>query len=120
MERRGFLGSLLAGSALGSEGATEVAERFRCWAVVDVMGHTRYVGYVSEYGPFIRVDVPDCRGTPAFSKVFSPGAIHSITPCSEQTAKEVMRQLEAKPLTLFNVPTQRRLGYDDDDEREPF
>ena len=37
-------------------------EKFECWAIVEVMGHSRYAGRVTEQAiggcAFVRVDVP--------------------------------------------------------------
>lgn len=46
--------------------------------VLELFGHQRIAGYVSEYNfagsSFVRVDVPEVGNTPAFSKMFHPNA----------------------------------------------
>ncbi len=43
------------------------------WAIVEVMGHSRYAGRVSEYAelgvPLVRVEVPETSSEPAFEKL---------------------------------------------------
>ena len=60
------------------------------WALVEIMGHKRYAGRVSEElvigAPMLRVDVPAIRELPAFTKYFAAGAIYGITPCTETEA----------------------------------
>ena len=63
------------------------------WCVVDLFGHTRLAGQVSEqeiagHG-FVRVDVPKVGDLPAFTRFLGHGAIYSITPCDENTARAV-------------------------------
>jgi hypothetical protein len=46
------------------------------WAIVEVMGHARYAGRVSEYSelgvPLVRVEVPAVNGEPGFEKLLGP------------------------------------------------
>lgn len=60
------------------------------WALVEIMGHKRYAGRVSEENvigvPMLRIDVPAIRELPPFTKYFAAGAIYGITPCSETEA----------------------------------
>lgn len=75
---------------------------FKTWAIVEVMGHNEYAGFVSTEliagMPMLRVDVPETSRLSAFTKFLSPGAIYGITPCSEETAKA---RAESKPATPF-------------------
>lgn len=96
------------------------------WAIVEIMGHKRYAGYVSEEvvggASFVRVDVPDQDGYQAFSKMFGSQAIYCITPVSEDAAKAAARNLKEQPLSEWDLPdewrqaiSQGRLSYDADD-----
>lgn len=44
------------------------------WAIVEIFGHSRYAGTIDEHQiggcSFVRVDVPEIDGQPAFSKLF--------------------------------------------------
>lgn len=75
------------------------------WAIVEIFGHTRYAGTVSEHQiggcSFVRVDVPEIDGQPAFTKLFGNAAIYSITPTSEQIARLVAKQFQSRPLTVY-------------------
>src|SRR5205807_1686045 len=57
---------------------------FEEWALVELFGHSRIVGKVTEAtiagGAFIRVDVPDKDGNTVFTRFFGPGAIYSMSP----------------------------------------
>lgn len=58
------------------------------WAIVEIMGHRVYAGFVTEQiiagKGFIRIDV---ASNPAYTKVFGTDAVFSISPCDEQTAR---------------------------------
>ncbi len=75
------------------------------WAIVEILGHSRYAGTVSEHQiggcSFVRVDIPEIDGTPAFTKLFGNAAIYSITPVSEQIARLVAREFQSRPLTVY-------------------
>lgn len=91
---------------------------FDCWAVVEVMGHNRYAGRVSEQAlggcAFVRVDVPAVDDRPAFTKLLGQASIFAITPCSEETATAVAAQCCDRPIAIYSAPVRNQLGYDDD------
>lgn len=97
--------------------ATEaVQEAFQTWAIVDVFGHQRFAGLVSEQtiggASFVRIDVPAIDGQPAFTKLFGASAIYGITPVSEEIAKGMAGQMRKRPIDVFELPRdlQKRLA----------
>lgn len=111
---------------------SEPETKFESWCIVEIFGHSRYAGLVTEQTiggcSFVRIDVPEVPAEvhydarPAFTKLFTQGAIFSITPCTEATAREAARQMRSLALTMFEIPSVRRIatderpGYDEDDE----
>jgi len=116
-------------------------EKFECYAIVELMGHSVLAGYVSERviggAALIQVDVPQVdEQHPAFTKLVSASAIYAITPTSEQHAREAAAQIRVRPVTLYILPEAKRLearaeqGYafgddlrdddNDDDEEIPL
>ena len=95
------------------------SKTFESWAVVEVMGHSRYAGLVTEQAigrcAFVRVDVPAMADRPAFTKLLGQGSIFAITPCSEQTARIVAAQCCVRPITVYDPLPERALDYDEDD-----
>ena len=91
--------------------------KFECWAVVEVMGHSRYAGMVTEQAiggcAFVRVDVPAVDGRLPFTKLLGQGSIFAITPCSEEAAKAVAAQCYDKPVTIYQPAIQNQLGFED-------
>ena len=63
---------------------------FDQWAIVELFGHQRIAGHVSEQvvagTGFVRVDVPAGTNREAFTRMFGTGAIYSIIPTSEEIA----------------------------------
>lgn len=80
-------------------------EKFESWAILEIFGHTLIAGKVSEAAiggcAFLRVDVPELNGQPAFTKFYSNGAIYSMTPCSEEVARAALKQIAPAPVSVW-------------------
>ena len=80
---------------------------FQEWAYVELMGHNKICGLVSEYKfgneSMIRVDVPEVGNIPKFSKLFNISAIYAITPMLEADAKAYANIVKAVPLDQFDM-----------------
>lgn len=105
-------------------------QKFEIWAIVEVMGHKRFAGYVTEQtfgsASMIRVDVPEIDDVPAFTKMFGVGSIYCITPCTEEAAKSCQRSWQSRAFSAFDIPALPSPSavvedYDDDlDEDRPL
>lgn len=109
----------------------QVPQTFDAWAIVEIMGHDRYAGHVTEQTiggcAFVRIDVPECDGKPAFTKLFGQGAIFSLTPVSEEIARAAAKQCRSTPINVYGLlPSpaavaareyQEDLDYDDPSDR---
>lgn len=82
--------------------------QFNEWALVELFGHQKIVGKVSEAslagGAFLRVDVPALGASPAFTRFFGPGAIYSINPVTEEVARGLMTVHRNEPVSRFDLP----------------
>ena len=84
-------------------------EKFEAWGIVDLFGHTRIAGRISEQTiggeTFIRVDVPDDSENPesVHTRLFGKGAIYSISLTDETIAREVARRTGARPVQAYEV-----------------
>lgn len=80
---------------------------FQDWAYVELMGHNKIAGHVTEYKfgnqSMIRIDVPAIDDTPKFSKIFNVSAVYAITPLSEQDAIDYAKKIKAKPLDIWEM-----------------
>ena len=104
-------------------------DKLEAWAIVELFGHTRIAGHVSEFVvggmSFVRVDVPEVGDVQGFTKLYGPSAIYSITFVDEETAVHVTEVTAPQPITIYKLQTQRRLsdGHNDDydsDEDVPW
>ncbi len=84
---------------------------FEGWGVLELFGHRRLGGYVSEQElagqAFVRIDVPDRRG-PAekvlATQLYHPNAVYALTPCGESEARAVAYRNEPEPVTRWELP----------------
>lgn len=83
------------------------AEAFRSWGLLELFGHTRIAGELSEQSiggcNFIRIDVPKVGNTEPYTRYFTQGAIYSMTPMAEVTARQLANYLEAKPVNSYEL-----------------
>lgn len=85
----------------------EPDEKLEMWAVIELMGHRRMAGKVSEQviagTPLLRIDVPN--GDEAFVTQFYGGsAIYCLTPTTEEIARSVAKNNQPKPVHTFELP----------------
>lgn len=109
--------------------------KFEGWAIVEVMGHQKYSGFVTTeaYGGAVlfRVDVPGLPAHPRtlewseyingktllagtvvveeavqpFTKLFGAGSIYCITPCTEEVARKATEEGTIRKHNLLSVPS---------------
>lgn len=82
-------------------------QEFKSWAIVEVMGHGEYSGFVCQEViagvSMLRVDVPECPPRQAFTKYIAPQALYGITPCSEETATLRAKSRQSEPFAAYDV-----------------
>jgi hypothetical protein len=80
---------------------------FDQWALVELFGHTKIAGRVTEQtiagGALVRVDVPETKSNPAFTRFFGISAIYSINPVTEDVAKHIADQISVKPIDVWDI-----------------
>ena len=78
----------------------------KSWALVELFGHQRIVGYLSQQsfgtGVLFRVDVPDLTSSgkvirEGFTRYFGLSAIYSITPVSEEIVRKLLPSIDGTP-----------------------
>ena len=76
------------------------------WAIVELMGHVRMAGRVTEeehFGSKLgRVDIPDGDGWS--SHFFGGGSVYRITPTTEAIARGVARHNKPQPVHRWELP----------------
>jgi len=72
----------------------EQQQAFEVWAVVELFGHQKIAGRVTEQAlagtNFLRVEVPETERSGPYTRLFGAGAIYGITPCTEEQARAVL------------------------------
>lgn len=89
------------------------AESFATWAILELMGHRRLAGYVTEVqiagSGMLRLDVPGEEGETA-TQFYAMSAVYCITPTSESMARSVAKANRPAPVAAWELPR----GDDDD------
>jgi hypothetical protein len=107
-------------------------KEFQEWAVVELFGHQRLAGRVSNQmigtSNFVRIDVPATKHGPAFTKLYGEKAIYCISPVTEEIARSVAENIRHVPISIYdlqNLPKalpaadsaeQEYMGSDSDQE----
>ena len=83
------------------------AEQFDSWALVELMGHQRIAGRVTEAEiggcKFVRVDVPEDGENQALTKYLGPSSIYAITPLAEGTARALAKRIDSAPMQAWDA-----------------
>ena len=91
------------------------------WAIVELMGHVKTAGQVSEETHFgtvlLRLDIPQIDGNQAHTEFYGGSAIYRLTPCTEQVACLVIQQNRSLPLVAYALPKPKfgQQTFDGDD-----
>ena len=101
----------------------EPHEELKAWALVELFGHQRVVGFLSEQnfpgGTLLRVDIPDLTKDSkvvrkGFTRYFGLSAVYSITPITEEAVRELLPHIDgtptARPLSLRSYSREEDFG----------
>lgn len=100
---------------------------FPRWAIVELLGHRRLGGWVSETEQFgaklLRIDIPSSSEPEKIfaTQLYSPKSLYGVTPCDETEARKVAAY--AQPYFPSGPQLRERndeLDDDDDDRAEEF
>lgn len=108
---------------------SETTEKFESWGLLELFGHQRLAGKLSEQTiggcHFIRIDVPEVGETAAYTRFFTQGAIYGMTPMDETTARKLAAYLRAVPVSPYELRSMepaRQIAHsepaDDDAEQD--
>lgn len=82
-------------------------EKLELHAIVELFGHQRIAGKVTEQtvgsASFVRVDVPETKTQPGFTRLLNPSAVYAINPVTEEVANEYAASLQVKPIQAYDI-----------------
>lgn len=88
-------------------------DTFDQWCIVELFGHSRIAGRVTEQTvggcSFVRVDVPQIDDAPAFTKLYGNAAIYAISPVTEEIAVAAAKSYRVAPISPYDIPELRAL-----------
>lgn len=83
---------------------TAAADSFDEWAILEILGHRRLAGRVSEVqvagAGFLRIDIPV---DPPMSQLYSPGSVYAISPVAEEVARRVAARYAPTPIHRWEL-----------------
>lgn len=95
---------------------------FSGWAILELMGHRRLAGHVSEVefagGKFVRIDVPGDEDGDVATQLYGASSIYCLTPTSEATARATAKASRVAPVSRWELPSGL-LGIDDSPTEAP-
>ena len=99
---------------------TEEQQVYEGWTILELLGHRRLGGYVTEVNiagaGFLRIDVPGPAGSPVATQFYPPGSVYCLTPVAETMARAVALRNQPEPVSRWELPAsaQRTASAGDD------
>ncbi len=104
---------------------TEKETSFEGWAILELMGHRRLAGYVTETeiagAGVLRLDVPGAEedAEPFATQFYAPSALYCLTPTTEEIVRAVAARTRPAPVQRWELPSAPKRPepeYEDLDE----
>lgn len=106
---------------MSAEAPAAVKEGFDQWAIVELMGHVKIAGHVTEaeyFGAKMgRIDIPNAEGG-FTTQYFSGGSVYRLTPTTEEIARAAAIRNQPAPVYQWELPKALTAATDEDDEFE--
>lgn len=87
------------------------------WAILELMGHVRLSGRVTEESHFGvalgRIDIPTADGYT--TQYFGGNSIYRLTPTTEEIARSVALRNQPEPVRPWELPRPQQIEADQDD-----
>ena len=95
---------------------------FEEWAILELMGHRRLAGLVSEEtigsASFIRIDVPDGKGDFSATQFYNPAAVYCITPTTKEMAEQVAARNQPQPVSRWELLSESEVSVAEPEEND--
>lgn len=83
-------------------------DTFAGWAILELMGHRRLGGYVTEAtlagAGFLRIDVPGQGEATVATQYYRPDSVYALTPATEEAARAVAQMAQPAPVQRWELP----------------
>ncbi len=83
------------------------AQKFETWAIIELFGHQKIAGYCTEQNiagtNMLRVDVPETKEQPEYTRLLNNAAIYAINPVDEITARYMADRINVAPIQVWQV-----------------
>lgn len=79
---------------------------FKEWCVVELFGHQRFAGLVSQAdwpAGFARLEVPATPGHGPMTQILSPNSIYRLSPTTEAIARVVAEECRPEPVSRYEL-----------------
>ena len=104
---------------------TNVNDNFGTWAVLELMGHVKLAGFVTEeelFGSNMgRIDIPDEEGE-SVTQYFGGHTVYRLTPVTEEVARAFAARNRPRPVHVYELqlpaPAERGEGLEETREEE--
>ncbi len=84
----------------------EIESGFNQWAIIELMGHVKIAGHVTEVEMFGsklgRVDIPN--GDKFTTQYFNGSSLYRLTPTTEEIARGVAKSNQPAPVYRWEIP----------------
>ena len=97
--------------------AEQQRESFGEWVLLELMGHRRLAGYLTEQElagqGFLRLEIPgetrydakgEEHGSGGATQYYSPSAVYAIHPIAEDLARQLATKMRPEPVTRWDLP----------------
>jgi hypothetical protein len=82
-------------------------EPTKMWAIVELFGHQKMAGEVSTHqiggASFIRIDCPETKDQPAYTRTLNPKAIYALNWCDEEAARIEAERSNPSPINSYSM-----------------
>lgn len=87
--------------------SSNIENKLEIFAIVELFGHTKIAGRVTEQNiagtNMLRVDVPETKSNPPFTRFFGSAAIYAINPVTEEVADAYAERLSVQPIQVYDI-----------------
>jgi hypothetical protein len=82
-------------------------EKLELFAIVELLGHQTMAGKITEQTiagvSFLKIDVPETKYQPAFTRLVNPSSVYAINPITEDIMNEMAARYRKAPILSWDA-----------------